>query len=138
MSLLWTKVAAYAEDHDEHHLNPAFEAAGIKPGPCGFSLCHDADWDHSDAFDEAERRFFNGEHKPERISLAEPVYGFEHTADMHTIRRYTKHPESRKGPITMFRHQGKHYLFNGHHGTAAALRRGDSHLDVEMVDLDKD
>lgn len=152
MSLLWTKVAkAYDDDwkttnetHDDHPLNPAFKAAGIKEAPCAFSLCDDHDPDHSDTFDRAETKAFHtvdsGRSIPtERVDLSKPVYGFEPHADMHAIRRYTKHPESRPGGHpTWFRHNGEHYIFNGHHGTAAALRRGDSHLTVHMIDLDKD
>lgn len=159
MSLLWVKVAKqmtddeyddyyghprsaretnYAEDHNQHGMSPAFEAAGIKHAPCAFSLCNDVDWDHSDAFDEAEDRFFKGQHEPHRLDLSQPVHGFEATADMHTLRRYTKHPESRGGnEPSVFRFRGKTYIHNGHHGIAAALRRGDSHIDTAMVDLDQ-
>lgn len=154
MSLLWAKVAkrpAYEDDdwhtsnetHDDHPLNPTFQAAGIKPSPCGYSLCDDHDEHYSDAFDEAERRSFKswetGNHLPvERVSLKEPVHGFEPHCDVHTLLRYQRDPESRGSHPVWFRHEGKHYIFNGHHGTAAALRRGDSHLDVHMIDLDKD
>ena len=141
MSLLW-KVAVSLDDeeHHEHALHPAFEAAGIKPAPCGFSRCPDMDFDHSDAFDLAETHLHDkGEHLPvERIDLAKPLYGFEATADMHTMRRYQSHPETRRGLPIVFRNEGKHFIMNGHHGLAGALRRGDSHADVHMIDLDKD
>lgn len=138
MSLLWVAArrahSAYAEDHTEHDLHPAFAAAGIVPSRCGFPLCHDVDYDHAEAFDEAERRGFEGKYHPERISLAEPVHGFEHICDLHTLRRYTHEPPTE--PALMFRHQGQHHILNGHHRLAAALRRGDSHADVDMIDLD--
>lgn len=158
MSLLWTKVARHPayldeypadyggtlnETHDDHPLNPAFEAAGIKHAPCAYSLCDDHDPDHSDTFDRAEEVAFrhrrSGTMPPvERVDLSKPVHGFEPTADMHTLRRYMADPTSRGSHPVWFRHDGKHYIFNGHHGTAAAMHRGDSHLDVHMIDLDKE
>lgn len=145
MSNLWVKVAVDDDDDDyEHrHLHPSFETAGIKKAPCGFSLCPDKDPDHVDAFDRAEEQVFDHREKHqdlpvERIDLAKPLYGYESRADMHTIRRYTRHPETRKGIPTVFRHHDKHYIVNGHHGLAGALRRGDSHADVQMIDLDKE
>lgn len=129
----------YAEDHEQHSMNPAFEGAGIKHAPCAFSLCRDADQEHSDAFDEAEERFLNGDFKHGDIDLTKPVYGFEATADMHTLRRYTKHPESRQGhPPSVFIHQGRQYIHNGHHGISGALRRGDTSIPGAIVNLDED
>lgn len=140
MSLLWVAArqaqAAYAEEHAEHDLHPAFAAAGIKTGPCAFPLCHDADDDHAEAYDEAERRGFAGDYHRERIDLSQPLYGFEHTCDLHTLRRYTH--QAPEEPAFVFRHRGAHYIMNGHHRLAAALRRGDTHADVDMIDLDED
>lgn len=153
MALLWTQAAQHAQDwesyngeepHDYHALHPAFEAAGIKHAPCGYTRCDDHDGEHSDAFDEAERRSFDthdsGKELPrEKVDLSKPVHGFESTADLHTLRKYTADPTTRPaGDPVWFRSKGKHYIFNGHHGTAAAMRRGDSHLHVRMIDLDKD
>lgn len=154
MSLLWLRAkrsyddedsrpGTYNEVHDDHSLHPIFEAAGIKHAPCAYSLCDDFDHDHSDAFDDAETKAFRhrraGTMPPvERVSLHEPVHGFEATCDRHTLAAYQAFPQSRDGHPIWFRHEGKHYIFNGHHGTAAAMRRGDSHLDVHMIDLDKD
>jgi hypothetical protein len=140
MALLWTKVARSSldETHDEHSLHPAFEAAGIRHAPCAYVRCDDFDEAHSDVFDEAENRFSEGHHQREDVDLSKPLYGFEPTCDMHTLRRYTKHPESRSGDPAIFRHQGKHYIFNGHHGISGALRRGDKTMPMDVVDLDKD
>jgi hypothetical protein len=141
MSNLWaTAIISYDEEHEDHALHPAFEAAGIKHAPCAFSRCPDMDFEHSDAFDRAETHLYNEkENLPvEHIDLSKPIYGFEATADLHTLRRYTAHPESREGLPIVFRHQGKHFILNGHHGLAGALRRGDSGADVHMIDLDKE
>ncbi len=153
MSLLWRVASALAdhdsfhpddEEHHEHALHPSFAAAGLKQAPCTYSRCHDWDEEHSNAFDEAEGQSYehwaDGTRPPvERVSLDKKPHGFEPVCDMHTLRKYTHSPESRKGghPI-WFRHKGEHYVMDGHHGTSAALRRGDSHLDVHMIDLDKD
>ena len=72
------------------------------------------------------------------MDLSKPLYGFEARASETTIAEYTRQPERRRGTPSVFRHQGKHYIMNGHHGLAGALRRGDSHADVQMIDLDKD
>jgi hypothetical protein len=141
MSLLWVVAAyPYSEDHDEHVMHPTFEAAGLKHAPCSFTRCSDFDQDHSDAFDRAETNLYDLKQKlpVESMDLSKPLYGFEPTCDLHTLRRYTAHPESRKGLPIVFRHQTKTYILNGHHGLAGALRRGDSHADVHMIDLDKD
>jgi hypothetical protein len=142
MSNLWVRVAvsSYDEPHDQHTLHPSFAAAGIKEAPCAASYCPDVDWDHSDAFDRAEHTMFTGKGDlpVEHLDLTKPLHGFETTCDMHTLRRYTHHPESRKGLPTVFRHQGKAYVMNGHHGLAGALRRGDTGADVHMIDLDKE
>lgn len=153
MSNLWVKVAradgdddfnpSLDEKHHQHSLHPAFAAAGIKEAPCGFSRCPDMDFDHSDAFDRAETKgyeHYEGGTSPptEHLDLSKPLHGFEPTCDMHTLRRYTHHPETRKGLPTVFRHQGGHYIMNGHHGLSGALRRGDTHMDVHMIDLDQE
>ena len=140
MSLLWTKVASWRiddEEHDEHAMHPSFEAAGLKHAPCAFVRCPEFDEEHSDAFDRAEERFFNGDHHPENVDLSKPIYGFEPTCKMRTLRHFTDHPEARPQEPAIFRHQGKHYLFDGHHGVSAALRRGDKTMKMAVVDLDK-
>lgn len=140
MALLWTKVARSSldETHDEHSLHPAFEAAGIKHAPCAFVRCDDYDDEHSSAFDRAETHFYNGEHHHEDVDLSQPLYGFEPTCKMRTLRRFTTHPEDRPDDPCIFRHQGKHYVFDGHHGISGALRRGDKTMPMHVVDLDKD
>lgn len=151
MSNLWVKVAvddepdfsySKGEEHYKHALHPAFEAAGIRHAPCAASYCPDVDHKHADAFDRAEEQVFDGlKHRDlpvEHMDLSKPLYGYETTADMHTIRRYTHHPQTRKGLPTVFRHEGGHYIMDGHHGLSGALRRGDTHTDVQMVDLDKE
>jgi hypothetical protein len=154
MSLLWkTAVALEDEEHDRHGLHPAFKAAGVKEAPCGFSRCPDMDFEHSDAFDRASIRNWHSQgiddsgdasswHTSdlpvEHLDLSKPLYGFEHTCDLHTLRRYIDHPQARKGLPTVFRHSGEHYVMDGHHGLAGALRRGDSGADVHMIDLDKE
>lgn len=154
MSLLWTRVAStmayddprhpHYEGHDDHTLHPIFAAAGMKPAPCTYTRCADWDEEHSNAFDEAEGRAYEAwaDHKKppvEHVDLSKPVHGFEPVCDRHTLLKYTADPTSRIGghPV-WFRHKGQHYVMDGHHGTAAALRRGDSHLAVHMIDLDKD
>ncbi len=75
----------------------------------------------------------------ERVDLSKPVHGMENLADLHTLRKYQHDSSNRKsGHPIWFRHRGQHHIMDGHHGTAAAMRRGDSHLDVHMIDLDKD
>ena len=74
----------------------------------------------------------------ERIDLSKPLYGFENNCHPSVLSKYTAHPEARRGRPYVFRHQGKHYIMDGHHGLAGALLRGDSHADVHMIDLDKD
>lgn len=146
MSLLWAQAATVEderydgdEDHDDHALHPTFEAAGIKHSPCGFSRCPNQDFEHSDAFDEAETRMFNGVRMPvKHLDLTKPVYGFEHTADMHTLRAYTRDPGARKGLPVVFQHQGRQHIMNGHHGIAAAMLRGDSSIPVHHINLDQE
>lgn len=146
MSLLWTKAiqSQYDEEHHEHSLHPLFHASGMKQAPCAYTRCSDWDKDHSDAFDEAEGRSYemwadNKRPPIERVDLSKGVHGFEPVCDHETLHRYTHSPETRKGGAPIwFRHKGEHYIMDGHHGTAAALHRGDTHLDVHMIDLDKD
>lgn len=152
MSLLWRTAAALVDDsyqpwdeeHHEHALSPVFEAAGIKHSPCAYTRCHGWHEDYSNAFDKAEEKGYEhyekGTSPPiERVSLKEPVHGFEPTSDRSQMLAYQHFPEKmQKTPPTWFRHEGKHYIMDGHHRTAAAMRRGDSHLDVHMIDLDKD
>lgn len=158
MSILWVVATAMEDEpHEKHALHPAFKAAGIKEAPCGFSRCPDQDFEHSKVFDKAENRLYDSippvedaradwwpseERKTnlpvEHLDLSKPLHGFESTADLHTLRRYTNHPEARTGIPIVFRHQGKHFIMNGHHGLSGALRRGDAHADVHMIDLDKE
>jgi hypothetical protein len=39
--------------------------------------------------------------------------------------------------VTVYTHKGKHYVGDGHHAVMAAHLRGDTHIDVNHVDLDK-
>lgn len=147
MSLLW-RTAAWGdesydgdEDHPQHELYPAFEAAGIRHAPCMMSRCPDQDFDHTDVFDRAEMIHFDhrerGEELPVRhIDLTKPVYGFEPTADMHQMRHYQRRG-SAKLPV-VFQHQGQQYIMDGHHRVAAAMRRGDASMPVRHIDLDNE
>jgi hypothetical protein len=157
MTLLWAKVAKYYDDdehwlpmtphreeHSEHALHPAFRDAGIKPSPCGYTLCDDFDQEHSDRVDEAERRSFHlreqGQRAPVRqVDLSTPIYGMENHVDHDTLDQYQADPSSRShGHPLLFQHGGAHYIIDGHHATAAAMRRGDHRLVAHVIDLDED
>jgi hypothetical protein len=152
MSLLWRVAKSYADDddedwslkeepHDRHALHPMFEAAGIKSQPCAHYRCDEEDPEHSAAFDEAERRHFDRRYTGmERFDLSQPVHGFEPTAMTRTLVAYEHFPDAPnvKKPPIYFRYKGQTHIMDGHHRTAAALRRGDSHINVKMIDLDAD
>jgi hypothetical protein len=63
----------------------------------------------------------------------------ESTAHPSVIRKYRRDPGSRPAGLPVaFRHKGTLHLMDGHHGTAAALHRGDNPIAMHVIDLDKD
>lgn len=147
MSLLWVEAAHTDwdpdESHDWHRLHPAFEAAGIKPSPCNYTDCDQHDGEHSDAFDRADDINYEN-HQAGRKAPVEhvdpkkdPIHGFESSGHPSLIRKYLKDPQSRSAGLPVaFRHQGNLHLIDGHHGTAAALHRGDARIPMHVIDLD--
>lgn len=147
MTLLWAQIPRQArydeadETHEDHQLNPVFEAAGIKHSPCADQTCERYDDDHGDDFEEAFRRLDEanrtGAHIPiERVDTrVTPLHGFEPTADMHQLRHYMR--QQADVPPTAFRSGGKLHLIDGHHRAAAALRNGNQHVDTAIIDLDR-
>lgn len=144
MTLLWARIAKITspvqETHFEHRMSPVFEAAGLHHSPCADGTCDDYDPEHGWAFEAAfralDRANEDGADLPVEHVDPKSLHGFEPTADLHTLRRYTRQPP--EVPPTAFRHHGRLHLIDGHHRAAAAARRGDATTPVAVVaDFDR-
>jgi len=70
-----------------------------------------------------------------RISDLKPTQKYVETHDTDKLSRkiHNLSPDH----IQVVTHKGEHYIADGHHAVMAAKMRGDTHVDVTHVDLDK-
>jgi len=70
-----------------------------------------------------------------KISDLNPTQPFVRTDNQEKLK--TKVDEKSPSHIIVATHKGKHYIMDGHHAVAAAAFRGDTHVPVKHLDMDK-
>lgn len=73
--------------------------------------------------------------KKMKISDLKPTQPFVRTNDVEKLR--SKVSEKDPSHIRVVTHKGEHYIDDGHHAVMAAKMRGDEHVTVNHIDLDK-
>lgn len=94
---------------------------------------------HQDNADDkvAKGRHSNGNERKDRCP-ADHLYDEANTYWYKGKRDCRKCRAAAEARRRARRHQSDQEGLNGHHGLSGALRRGDSHADVHMIDLDKE
>ena len=75
-------------------------------------------------------------HSAGRIRL-EGLRATQPTVVRSKVDTYTKNWDPKSEPIKVNKYYGERYISNGHHRVAAALNRGETHLEGHVWDLDK-
>lgn len=70
------------------------------------------------------------------IHKLSPTQPFVRTDKSNILKKKIEHPHS-EGNVKVATHKGKHYILDGHHRVFAAALRGEKHITVDHVDLDK-
>lgn len=80
---------------------------------------------------------YHAAHKPTdmKISDLNATQPFVKTLDQETLKK--KMNEKNPSHILVATHKGKHYIMDGHHAVMAAAMRGETHVPVKHLDMDK-
>lgn len=63
-----------------------------------------------------------------------PSQGYVHVGDEKQLRKKIYDDDE---PPTVVKHEGEHYVINGHHRVWGKKLRGEKHITVKVLDLDK-
>ena len=80
---------------------------------------------------------YHAAHKPTdmKISDLNATQPFVRTNNQETLKN--KISEKTPSHILVATHKGKHYIMDGHHAVMAAAMRGETHVPVKHLDMDK-